>query len=83
MSYNMVVLVLATLFGFDAYEANARDFRCGVSDQPVSLRERCSRESQSNALDRAAPRVNAPREMGPSFTENFRKSPPPPLSKNR
>jgi hypothetical protein len=79
MTYNMVVLVLATLFGLDAYEAALAIFI--ASDQPVSLRERCSSESQSNALNRAAPRVNAPREMGPSFAENFRKSPPPPTFK--
>jgi len=47
----------------------------------VSLRERFSRESQSNALDRAAPRVNAPREMGPSFAENFREITPTPTFK--
>ncbi|MFZ2080334.1 MAG: response regulator, partial [Xanthobacteraceae bacterium] len=55
----------------------------GVSDQPVSLRERCSRESQSNSLDRAAPRVNAPREMGPLLRREFQEITPTPLSKNR
>jgi two-component system cell cycle response regulator DivK len=77
----------------DGYEATRRikadpalrsiPIIAGVSDQPVSLRERCSRESQSNSLDRAAPRVNAPREMGPLLRREFQEITPTPLSKNR
>ena len=38
MSYNMVVLVLATLFRVGRVWGGARDFLCGVFDPAVPLR---------------------------------------------
>ena len=91
MSYIMVVLVLATSFGLDGYEAALAIFGCGVSDQPVSLRERCTlafdrlgEQSSSQTLHRGAP---AARELAPRNgslpRENLRKLPPSRTLKNR
>ena len=74
MSYNMVVLVLATLFRVGRVWGGARDFLCGVSDQPVSPREPCtlafdrlvSRAPAKRCTGARRPRVNLPQEMGPS-----------------
>src|SRR5262249_28093014 len=74
-----VVLVLATLFGLDAHDAALTIFILALL---ISLRECCSR-GPVNRAGQGAPRVNAPREMSPSLVKNFRKSPLPPLSKNR
>ena len=63
MSYNMVVLVLATLFRVGRVWGGARDFLCGVFDPAVPLREQCTfafdrlgEQRPSQTLHRVTPR---------------------------
>ena len=70
MSYVVVTLVLATLFGLDAYEAALAIFIAGLLIHLC----RCAKASArfrlglgSNAADRPAPCVNARRQWVPSW----------------
>jgi hypothetical protein len=79
MSYVIITLVLATLFGLDAYETALAIFIAAFLIHLCRAEKSC--KFALDSLERRQGRVARERvqEMGPSCAENFRKLPPPPF----